>query len=626
MRTYLIHPRLTIGTIHEANKFYEVCGDVLSQHVEVVEIKNEMVLSSAKPTKEDIIVFFNRDDQNYSKPFITLLQGLPEVKNKTEISRDVIPIALSKEMRFPPKIVESVQSFDVIDELRRRSLDKEYLPLIATTIARTIITRLQPTLSKDNMKLFLSHRRLDGENIAADFCKAFRVRAENVFRDLIDIRVGDDAQEIIEANLRASDAVIFIDTPKAGESEWIDKELSIALSLNLPIVWVKIGTDESRIPIKARPAENPHFVISSIETLEKEIAPSLIDDIIHTAFNITREYAQTVFDQMIRLKQIAAENGIGIDMIDQRNMIYQISIPRKGFKYVQKPMTHFLQFMGRAPKESDLDSFIPFIEQLGYAHPIIGPVYDTPILLAPIPGQICEEGGKCVVDSYDEYINNIQNLFKVHNRETIQDKGIIISGAFPDCEPEHQQHLTNAIYSFSEAIFNKSSKLIFGAHPTFQHLIFDMGKRKNPSNYKENIHLYISKYFVTDATINGYSKDSTVFATEVVEGERKKSLSLMRQKMITDPSAKALIALGGKTNRGGHFPGVDEEIELARKAGLPVFIIGSVGGRTAEIASEFKRNNWAGIPNSLSSKDNEEIMMSRDYGSIANKILAHLNI
>ena len=47
------------------------------------------------------------------------------------------------------------------------------------------------------MELFISHRRKDGELLAAAFYNEFRRRADEVevFRDLINIRVGQDAQE-----------------------------------------------------------------------------------------------------------------------------------------------------------------------------------------------------------------------------------------------------------------------------------------------------------------------------------------------------------------------------------------------------------------------------------------------
>lgn len=628
MKAYLIHPDLTLGSNTIANNFFKVCRDELIKSIEVLIINNEQVLVSARPTNHDIVVFFNREDQDYSDEFINFLNDVIVRKSANQVRQDVLPMAIGKGMRIPPSIVSQVQSFDLVDELRRRSLSSEYYPLIATSLARTVITRLQPTLSKDNMKLFISHRRLDGEEIASAFCKELRGRAEQVFRDLIDIRVGEDAQEIIESNLKASDAVIFLDTPKTGESEWIEKEIRMALSLNLPIIWIRIGPSEERAPLKIVPSGRPHFELLEMSISESTVNPDILDKVIHKAFYISREHAKCVFDQMRQLKMITKENEIELIEKDPRNLIYQISIPRKGFKYYQRPMTHLIQIFGRSPKENDLREFVPKIENLGYnSHPVLGTIYDTPILLAPIPGQNClEDCNSCLVDSFDEYIMAIQSINKASTIDNNSQKGIIISGAFPDCEPEHQQSLTDAVHAFSEAILSKNNKIIFGAHPTFQHLILNMAKKICPSNYKKSINLYISKYFVTEAVVNEYSDDMKVIATDVVQNDRMKSLSLMRKKMIEDQEAIALIALGGKTNGGGHLPGVDEEIELAKSVGIPVFIIGSVGGRTAQLSAAYQSNGWIDMPNNLSNLENEELMISKDYRNIANKILKHLNI
>ncbi|MFE3898553.1 MULTISPECIES: TIR domain-containing protein [unclassified Priestia] len=628
MKAYLIHPDLTLGPNTIANNFFKVCRDELIESIEVLIINSEQVLVSARPTHHDVVVFFNKSDQDYSSGIINFLNDVIDGKSANQVRNDVIPIAIGKDMRIPPLVISQVQSFDLVDELRRRSLSSEYHPLIATSLARTVITRLQPTLSKDNMKLFISHRRLDGEEIAAAICKELRGRVDQVFRDLIDIRVGEDAQEVIESNLKASDAVIFLDTPKTGESEWIEKEIKMALSLNLPIIWIRIGSSEERVPLKTVPSGCPHFELLETISSENTVSTDIIDKVIDKAFYISREHAKCVFDQMRQLKMMAKENEIELIEKDPRHLIYQLSIPRKGFKYYQRPMTHLLQIFGRTPKETDIREFIPKIEQLGYnSHPVLGTIYDTPILLAPMSGQNCLENKNiCLVDSFDEYIMAIQSINKASNSENNSTKGIIISGAFPDCEPDYQQSLTDAVHAFSEAILSKNGKIIFGAHPTFQHLILNMAKRMYPSNYKNLINLYISRYFVTEAVVNEYSNDMTVIATDVIQNDRKKSLSIMRKKMIEDPEAIALIALGGKTDVGGHLPGVDEEIELAKSLGIPVFVIGSVGGRTAQLSASYKNKGWIDVPNNLSDSENEELMISKDYRNIVNKILTHLNI
>lgn len=96
--------------------------------------------------------------------------------------------------------------------------------------------------------------------------------------------------------------------------------------------------------------------------------------------------------------------------------------------------------------------------------------------------------------------------------------------------------------------------------------------------------------------------------------------------MIQDDEAMCMIVIGGKTKRPDISPGVDEEIELAKAAGLPVFLIGSAGGRTAELVSMLDKNGWKNRPNGMSKEFNHELMVSLDYGLLANKILDHIGL
>ncbi len=91
------------------------------------------------------------------------------------------------------------------------------------------------------MHLFLSYRRADGEGVTAQIGNALVIRHEHTFRDLVDIQVGEVAQERIDDALAKADVVVFVDTPKAGESDWIAKELAIALGRHVPVLWLKVG-------------------------------------------------------------------------------------------------------------------------------------------------------------------------------------------------------------------------------------------------------------------------------------------------------------------------------------------------------------------------------------------------
>jgi len=132
--------------------------------------------------------------------------------------------------------------------------------------------------------------------------------------------------------------------------------------------------------------------------------------------------------------------------------------------------------------------------------------------------------------------------------------------------------------------------------------------------------MYISRFFVTEATVEEFRKSAEVIPVDAAGGDRATSLTEMRQAMLNDPEAGALVVIGGKTARGGHSPGVDEEIRLARKAGLPVYIFGSVGGRSSQLSAAMTPAERAAL-SGLSESASEELATSLDYSRLAKLIL-----
>ncbi|MEK4353361.1 TIR domain-containing protein [Paenibacillus sp. FSL R5-0475] len=624
MRVYIIKPVLTLGSDEQAHKFYGFCLDELNRHAETRVIQNDMNLiqSTGQPTERDIVIFFNRADNNYSAVFDKFLS------EGVHSGVKFYPVSISSVHRVPPRCIPDPQSYDVKEAIERRNLTNSQLETIAIAVARDAISILQPTLTRRNMSLFLSHRRSDGEEVAGGFYDALCLRAQNRFRDLSDILVGDKAQDVIENNLRKSDAVIFLDTPQSGDSEWIELELKMALSMNLPIVWVKLGEESGRVNLRVKPAESPHFWLKFIDLSLREMDQNLVDSVIHKAFEISREKSMSIFGHLQRMRELDREGKISLELINEQSYMYEVKIPRNGFRYIQRPMTHLISFYGRIPRDDDRFSFNHSIIEQGYSkHPRLGHVYDAAIMLAPMASQnnqdLIEEPH--FIDSCDEYISSLE----IYSRGRLllsQKKGLIISGAFPDCEPEYQQLLWSALCAFIQTILDRNGNVIFGAHPTFQQVIFDIAKLRRPNDYIQAIHMFISKYFVTQATIDEVSSHAVVTGTENVENDRGKSLSTMRKAMINHETAVCMIVLGGKTRRPGLSPGIDEEIELAKAAGLPVFLVGSVGGRSAEIAAEFQDTAWQNKLNPMSIEFNQELMVSPNYATLANKLLDALGI
>jgi hypothetical protein len=472
---YIILPELTLGVKELSERFYKTCLEELSLHIPIQVLSTETVIQSIRLTRSDAIIFFNRSDGRYPDFIIDFL------KDAVTDHCKILPVAITKDERIPPDCVRQAQSFDVFEHLRQRSLSESLIETVAVVFARNVIAELQPTLSKNNMYLFLSHRRFDGELIAGAFHDAFAVRAQEAFRDLNKVLVGQDAQNIIEQNLRQSDAVIFLDTPKSGESEWIAKELTMAMSAGLPIIWVRIGPNEGRsTKYSFRPTGQPHFNLPQLDPADTMADSSIVDAIIHKAFEISREHAKTILGHIKRLRTLSRNSSIKLTELDNQLLTYQIDIPRRGYRYYQRPMTHVVGFYGWIPQVRDQDQFMEKVQSTGYQpHPLLGHVYDAALMLAPIASynnqDLINEPHK--IDSCDEYINSLESYLSFPGTlKKDRKRGVIISGAFPDCEPEHQQYITDAVRAFTQAVLSRNGQVIFGAHPTFQHLIFDMAK------------------------------------------------------------------------------------------------------------------------------------------------------
>jgi hypothetical protein len=605
----LIHPNITIQQSTEAEQFYETLRDELEQHIQVVPIRSEALLKSSTPKHEDAIVVFNRGDQNYGENLTVLLAKAKEAQC------EIVAVAISKEMRTPPTIIREYQSFDIHEYLENRCLSQDYIGVAAVVLARTIISKLQPTLSTDQMQLFLSYRRLDGEKLARDFHQQLQKRFEQGFRDLINIRTGEEAQEVIEENLQKSDAIIFLDTPKSGDSPWIAREIAIALSLNIPIVWIRVGNDDERVKLSVKPADKPHFCLPEPALKDEEIDRTFIDQVVRKTFEICRENATGVFDHLRRIESFR-ENQVSLIERDKKHMVYEVQIPRPSFRYPQKPISHLIQFYGRRPQDRDCEVLLERARSLGYQPE----QYDAAILLGTAPTQSPECKECLYIDSSNEYVATLERHFTSNKAEN-QCKGLIISGAFPDCEPQYQQYITDAVHAFAQVTFDRSGIVIFGGHPTFQHLIFDMARRRRSNDFLEATHLYVTQLYVTHGMAEDFRKKATTVVTDKIDEDQAKSLTVMRRTMISEPSAVGMVVIGGKTDDGGHSPGVDEEIELAKQTGLPIFLIGSVGGRSAYLAMEMDKKDWKEPLNGLSTQQNKQLMLSTDYATLANMAL-----
>ena len=95
--------------------------------------------------------------------------------------------------------------------------------------------------------------------------------------------------------------------------------------------------------------------------------------------------------------------------------------------------------------------------------------------------------------------------------------------------------------------------------------------------------------------------------------------------MIQRNEVKAVICLGGKIKKNKEEEGIREEIALAREKGIPVFVVGSVGGCSSVVAKEYAMNGFENL-NNATEEINLMFMKDIDYFGMAQNMLNYLEM
>lgn len=609
MNIFIIDPQITMADPNKAMCFIDGVKEQFNLYGIRFVVVNKINIS--KSTSEidsnSIVILFNDNDEN--KIHENNVNAF--LCKATEANAAIWPIAMDKGKRTPTKLISDKQSYDVEEQLWVRNLNDDYTPLISKVFARKIIAEIMPTLYRENGLIFISHRRIDGEEITAKLCDEIAKQAQEnkIFRDVTAVEVGKEAQQEIDKAMAKSDIFIFIHTPRAVESEWIIKELRYAILRNIPILWVQID-DADLTKLKIKPTENPHLHYDSDNFHDEPKLIEIVDEILHKAFELIMLRTNKIFDYCGSLKEMFKDSLI---KVDEDKLHYNLNVQRKGYRYPQRNITQYIKLFGRMPIEDDKKEYLSFLDDHKSE-------YDSAVFLTDRVVS-SENDGNIIVESYDDFFYHWEKYLERkndgHNRE------IVISGAFPDGDEIYKQSLTDALVIFSKAILKANYILTFGSHPTFQELFFSVAKEVCPEDYSRNLKMYISKYFNYLDFRKHYESNAQLIEIEK-DDDKNLSLQMMRRKMIQRKEVAALICLGGKIKGNPSEEGVREEIKIANEFGIPVFIVGSVGGCSSAVASEYKANGWADL-NHTSAVINNELAESIDYMTMSKKILDYLN-
>ena len=271
MKIIFSRPELTMQKIEEATDFYDECTSILNMYVSnvyyistVIQVKQ---LLAGKAEKDDILIFFTSEKGVYSDQILSLLKKYNNVQSRIW----AIAMDSSPECRRPPEPVTDKQSYDVSCRKENRNPLKNNMKAIAQMFARKIVAQTLSPLYQDEVLYFISHRRIDGEHVAGKLADGLRLltRERNIYRDVVNVAVGDDAQKDIDEHLKMSDVLIFIQTEQAQYSDYIIKELCYALVNDIPVLWIQIdGASYDKLQI--HPGQGPILSYRSDEFDDKD--------------------------------------------------------------------------------------------------------------------------------------------------------------------------------------------------------------------------------------------------------------------------------------------------------------------------------------------------------------------
>jgi len=608
MNVIFCKPELTMTELKVATVFLQECSELLSsyvpnvQYISTVFQMNQLLAQEA--SKNDIFVFFTSEKGEYTDTILKLISKYNDAQSRIW----AIAMEGNPECRRPPEPVTDKQSFDVASRKENRNPLKNNIKAIAQLFARKIVAQTLSPLYRDEVLYFISHRRKDGERVAAKLADGLRLltRERNVYRDVVNVKVGDDAQKDIDKHLAVSDVVIFLQTEEAQYSSYIIKELCYALVNDIPVLWIQID-NATYDRMEIRPGQGPVLSYRSEEFESQDRLEEIVDEVEDKCFQLIMNSSNQVYSYIEYLSEM--RNAGKIKLINDSN-----SVLAYGIEYREKTRDlydsgirrHYIQCFGRNPKEDDIQNFIDKVKRDNS--------YDKhdKLFLLSSHGRRDRSGQdlKVIEENYDDYLMNLENISGIKRQQ--RNKRIIFSGAFPDCDEIYEASLLEALVVYSREIIKNGYTLVFGAHPTFQKLIFDIGSLY-ASDVKYSIEMHMDKAYIDQYDIEELQENCTLILAD--------GLQEMRENMICKEKGEMLICLGGKIKPDKSQQGVDIEVDLAKKVNIPVALVGTVGGRSSEYAFEkLTEGDWLDL-NPWEESLNEALFYNMNHRLMIKRLL-----
>ncbi len=209
-----------------------------------------------------------------------------------------------------------------------------------------------------------------------------------------------------------------------------------------------------------------------------------------------------------------------------------------------------------------------------------------------------------------------------------------LSGAVPDrgdwTEPAMDRGILEFISLFSGIVFKYGGRIVHGSHPTFTPIVLRQARQLSNIRARKPVTLIMSELWASELRSDEIASMTDVadlvITAKVGEGgpedidTRNRSLTAMRRTLID--AQNVMVAVGGKMHSGdGVVPGVAEEMALAKRKGIPRFLVGGLGGIARALAKDLTP---ADLNNALSDEANAALFGTDDVVACVNVIFEQL--
>ena len=186
--------------------------------------------------------------------------------------------------------------------------------------------------------------------------------------------------------------------------------------------------------------------------------------------------------------------------------------------------------------------------------------------------------------------------------------------------PERLSDMEHLVRRLAREIYAQGGTIVHGMHPVITKWLVEELNTIPEDRRKNALQLVVSQFFPSDLA-DEYSKTITVI--RIPASDKGRDASLWEMRRVLSSRCNSFVAIGGKLHLDAKGrAGITIEIDFARNAGLPCYVLGGFGGDAHRYAESNRLDN---LRNGLSLSENVKITESHSVEESFNLLIEGLS-